>query len=102
MATDTSLVSTRVAICEALKKNVKDFASEISVANTSEFHDLPITKRYQSIIEAGDKAVADLEIFWRNLRVYSTEAKPKYVDVKIIILKNNDSRKVLPFQIPAS
>jgi hypothetical protein len=101
MATDTSLVGTRVAICEALKKTVKDFDSETSAANISGFCDLPIIKRYQSIIEAGNKAVTDLNVFWRNLRAYSTTTNPKYIDVRIIVLKNNDSSKVLLLQVPA-
>jgi hypothetical protein len=87
MAIDRDRRSTGLHTCRSIKE---DFASETSVANSSEFLDLPVTKRYQSIIEAGDKAVADLEFFWRNLGT-----KPKYVDVRIIVLKNN-SPGILP------
>jgi hypothetical protein len=92
MATEAPLAA---HVWLSVKKAVKDFASETSMANRSEFLNLPITKRYQSIIEVGEKAEADLEFFRRNLGLHSTEAKPKYVDVRIIVLKNN-SPGILP------
>lgn len=84
MAVERSLVSTRVAIQETLRKAVKDFASETRAEN-SHFSLNP--GRNQSIEEQGYKAVEDLEFFWRNHKLYSSEANPAYIKVRILLLQ---------------